>query len=244
MTFSPEVYERIREGCQRSAEAVVPRLYELILPKTVADIGGGEGWWGRAFFDRGCDVLIADDSIDVWKFEAFGSPDPHRIDFLPVDLRSRSWASRVVDERAEIAHIHGGSPTFDLAVCLEVAEHLPAELADDLVAGLCAVSRRIVFSAAIPGQGGHGHLNEQWPAYWAEKFETFGLYAHDFIRSEFWNDELVEPWYRQNLLFFTDIQASTGYAEIPSPDGLPLSLVHPDIYQWRIAERDDLRRRA
>lgn len=247
--FTPEVYERIREGCQRSAEAVIPRLYELIGPTTVADIGGGEGWWGRAFYDRGCSVLVADDSIDVMRFEAAGGPEARRIDFLPVDLQLRGWASRVAAERSEIARIHGGSPTFDLAVCLEVAEHLPADRAEDLVAGLCAIAPCVVFSAAIPGQGGHGHVNEQPPGYWSAMFEGYGFEVSGDLRWSIWNDSLVEPWYRQNLLVAADRRRMNpddwNYlgGELFGPTSLcdPLYVVHPDIWQWRLSDIRELR---
>jgi hypothetical protein len=52
---------------------------------------------------------------------------------------------------------------FDLALCLEVAEHLPAAAGDSLVRRLASVGARILFSAAIPGQGGRNHVNEKWP---------------------------------------------------------------------------------
>lgn len=245
--FTPEVYERIRVGCQRSAEAVVPLIYDLVRPRTVADIGGGEGWWGRAFYDRGCDVLVADSSGAglEWKFEIESGPERRRIDFLPVDLTLKGWAARIAAERASIAAIHGGRSRFDLALCLEVAEHLPADAAETLVAGLCSLAPVVLFSAAIPGQGGHGHVNEQWPAYWAERFHAFNYVAGD-IRPRVWDDELVEPWYRQNLLIFASLDhdwlgtAETyGLSQVPMTRK-PAALVHPDIYGWRIAERDEL----
>jgi hypothetical protein len=244
MTFSPDVYERIREGCQRSAEAVVPAVYDLVQPKTVADIGGGEGHWGRAFFDRGCSVMVADDSIDVWRFEAEAGPERRRIDFLPVDLRLKGWTIRVNAERAEIARIHGGASRFDLAVCLEVAEHLPAESADYLVAGLCAVAPVVLFSAAIPGQGGVAHINERWPDYWASLFRDMG-YACADLRSRFWDDETVEPWYRQNLLLFADLDQITRDPErfynliAAKWESAPIrGLVHPALFAARVSERD------
>jgi 2-polyprenyl-3-methyl-5-hydroxy-6-metoxy-1,4-benzoquinol methylase len=55
---------------------------------------------------------------------------------------------------------------FDLVVSLEVAEHLPASAADQFVNTLVKHGKKILFSAAIPGQGGQDHLNEQWPDYW------------------------------------------------------------------------------
>lgn len=237
--FTPEVYERIRAGCQSSAEAVVPIVYDLIRPKTVVDVGGGEGWWGRAFYDRGSSVMVADESFDVWHFEVEAGPEGRRLDFMPVDLRRKVWASRLASEQAEIARIHGGAGSFDLALCLEVAEHLPAEDADQLVAGLCSLAPVILFSAAIPGQTGHGHLNCQWPRYWAERFHAYNYVATD-IRDRIWDDERIEPWYRQNLLIFASLDHDwLGTAETYGLSSLPTttrprSIVHPDIWSWKL----------
>ena len=53
---------------------------------------------------------------------------------------------------------------FDLALSLEVAEHLPPECGSEFVQTLTDLSSVILFSAAIPFQGGTDHLNEQWPS--------------------------------------------------------------------------------
>ena len=61
--------------------------------------------------------------------------------------------------------------TSDLVVCLEVAEHVPPLSAGDFIASLTRLASIILFSAAIPYQGGDGHLNEQWPEYWADPLQ-------------------------------------------------------------------------
>jgi 2-polyprenyl-3-methyl-5-hydroxy-6-metoxy-1,4-benzoquinol methylase len=63
---------------------------------------------------------------------------------------------------------------FDVVWCYEVAEHLPESSADQLVDTLVSHGRRVVFSAARPGQGGDGHINEQTKDYWQRKFESIG----------------------------------------------------------------------
>lgn len=94
--------------------------------------------------------------------------------------------------------------SFDLAISLEVAEHLPESAATTFVRSLCALAPVIAFSAAIPMQGGANHVNEQWPTYWAELFRAEGWLVIDAIRSEIWNNDRVAPWYRQNLLVFVN----------------------------------------
>jgi SAM-dependent methyltransferase len=65
---------------------------------------------------------------------------------------------------------------YDLCLCLEVGEHLPADRADLFVTRLIGTAPAIIFSAALPGQGGHGHINCQPKEYWEHKFA-----AHNYV---------------------------------------------------------------
>ena len=132
-----------------------------------------------------------------------------------------------------------------------MAEHLPEEAAETLVATLVRLGPAILFSAAIPNQGGENHLNEQWPSYWAARFESHGYRPIDCLRPRLWANEEVGWWYAQNMLLF----AQRAYAEAdPSLKrqratygGTPLSLIHPDRFldqvswsQQLMNERDAL----
>jgi hypothetical protein len=130
--------------------------------------------------------------------------------------------------------------TFDLAVSLEVAEHLPADSADAFVESLTRLADIVLFSAAIPHQGGEEHLNEQWPDYWEAKFTARGYQAIDCLRTRLWDSANVDWWYAQNMMFFATgtkvVELQTSAARLPSiPDPLP-RLVHPANYMqslWR-----------
>ena len=95
---------------------------------------------------------------------------------------------------------------FDLAVSLEVAEHLDRDSARSFVQTLVKLSSVVLFSAAIPYQGGTHHVNEQWPDYWAELFARHGYVAIDCIREKGWNNQDVDWFYAQNMLVFADRQ--------------------------------------
>jgi SAM-dependent methyltransferase len=194
VTYDERFFESIREGCQRSAAAVVPLLAVRFAPKTVVDVGCGEGWWGKAFQDARCEVLGLD-----------GEYAEPVIPWQSVDLTT--YGANV--------------GTFDMAVCLEVAEHLPASSAADFVATLCELAPVVVFSAAVPGQGGTGHLNEQWPEYWADLFRAKGFSCEDALRWTIWSDERVEWWYRQNIFW----AVKDGFENPIRP------VIHPDA--WR-----------
>lgn len=115
---------------------------------------------------------------------------------------------------------------FDLAMTLEVAEHIDPKNADTFVQLLTDLSDLVLFSAAIPGQGGIGHVNEQWPAYWAERFAKRGYVLNDGIRPQIWNDSKIPYWYRQNVFLF-------GKPEKLQENGSALPLVHPELFQVR-----------
>ena len=74
--------------------------------------------------------------------------------------------------------------------------------ANIVIDSLCRHSDIILFSAAIPKQGGEGHINEQWPSYWAKLFKSWDFYPVDFLRCEIWRNASIPFWYRQNIMFF------------------------------------------
>jgi hypothetical protein len=96
---------------------------------------------------------------------------------------------------------------FDLAICLEVAEHLPKERAAALVGRLTAAAPVVLFSAAVPGQGGTDHINERWPGYWRRLFNDQGYSMLDPIRPLIREDRRVRWWYRQNIVMFASAAA-------------------------------------
>jgi len=88
---------------------------------------------------------------------------------------------------------------FDVALCLEVAEHLEPAAAETLVESLVSLADIVIFSAACPGQPGQHHVNCQWPAYWQNLFNRHSFACSDEVRRRIWDLEDVEPWYRQNM---------------------------------------------
>jgi hypothetical protein len=124
---------------------------------------------------------------------------------------------------------------FDLAVCLEVAEHLPPASAGTLVGSLVRLAPVILFSAAIPYQMGEGHVNEQWPEYWRDQFAAHGYVVVDALRDRLWENKDVETWYRQNLLFYGERDRLADYPRLRAEleragEGRMLSRVHPEHY--------------
>jgi len=112
---------------------------------------------------------------------------------------------------------------FDVALCLEVAEHLEEKFAGRIVCTLANLANTVVFSAACPGQPGQHHVNCQWPAYWQSLFNSHGFVCNDAVRWAIWDMATVEPWYRQNMFVATrDAVAAGKEARMPS-------VLHPDM---------------
>gem|GEM_PF-963589 len=177
--YSAQFFAERAERANRDAELLVPDVSAALgrCPERVVDFGCGDGallrWWQR----MGAQSLIGVDQYgpDRWAKETGGLHA--RLDLTkPIDIET----------------------TADLVVCLEVAEHLPPEAADVLVATLCSHGKRVLFSAAPPGQGGTGHLNEQPMAYWAEKFAAYGYHVQDVLRHRL--SHRLSPWYRANTV--------------------------------------------
>lgn len=203
-------------GSRRSAEAVLPLVLSLVDVSSIVDVGCGAGVWLSTAKRLGVPIVLGIDHPDA--DSTLRELEPQ--DFLALDLENGTAIDR----------------HFDLALCLEVAEHLPASKAPDLVHLLCGLAPVVLFSAAVPAQGGTNHLNEQWPAYWEELFCRNGYTCFDIIRPIVWLNASIEPWYRQNVLLMCDRATSANLRHKrsgPLPVS-PSSVVHPDLFVTRV----------
>ncbi len=193
-----------------AAKVIVPIINKFFNPRSVLDIGCGLGTWIRIFQD-----YIQD------------------IDILGIDGNHLDKSKLVIDQsnykEADLRYPLILDRKFDLALCLEVAEHLPESSADTLVESLCSNSETIIFSAAIPGQGGQNHLNEQWPEYWATKFSHYGYDRYDLIRPLVWQNSEVDFWYKQNIFVFSKKEIKAEMQPV-------LAEIHPDLWELKIGE--------
>lgn len=101
-----------------------------------------------------------------------------------------------------------GKYTANLVICFEVAEHIDPTNNDNIVNQIyqCMVSgSTLMFTAAQPGQGGVGHINNRKKVYWKEKFEQIGLvYDEKTLKDciEFCKQGYHMGWFVNNLLCF------------------------------------------
>jgi hypothetical protein len=215
-----------QRGALRSAMEILPIVFDLLPVRSMVDVGSGVCTWLSVAQELGVqDVLGVDGS--------YVSPD---LLMIPVaQFHSHDLTTPLSLPRR-----------FDLALSLEVGEHLPAAASSVYVASLTGLAPVVLFSAAIPFQPGDHHVNCQWPEYWAALFAQHGFQPVDYIRKRVWSNPNVEYWYRQNTLLFVNQDALAASPRLreaqASTDLTQLSIVHPERYLefWNKSLRDKM----
>jgi SAM-dependent methyltransferase len=226
MPYSTNFYTHQQEGSLRSARRVLPHLLELVAPRSIVDVGCGVGTWLRAAAELGVHDLAGLDGAYV---DRSMLQIPHE-QFMAVDFTQPFRIER----------------TFDVALSLEVAEHLPETSAVSFVESLTRLAPVVLFSAAIPRQVGEHHINEQWQSWWADRFSRFGYTVVDCMRRRVWDDPQVEWWYAQNMLLMVGedrLNTSPLLRQEREKNG-PCSVVHPRGYLNRLSAAEQLRPRG
>lgn len=211
--YSRDFFTTIRNGALHSAQAMIPIVLDLLPVKSVVDVGCGTGEFLKVFREHGVQDILGIDGEYVER-NLLAIPQEN---FLALDISVPFSLKR----------------NYDLALCLEVAEHLPVESASVFVESLTQVAPIVLFSAAIPLQGGTHHINEQWPEYWMHLFGRRGFVPVDAIRKRIWKNSQVAWWYRQNCLFYCDKQILRVIPTLGKEFQTTniFSLVHPELYQ-------------
>jgi SAM-dependent methyltransferase len=220
--YNEEFFQTLREGALRSAGEVVPLVLELIQPRSVVDVGCGTGTWLVTFARHG----VAD-YLGVDAFTPTGLLEIPRDRFVEADFTQPLALGR----------------RFDLAISLETAEHLPEVAARGFVDSLTRLAPVVLFSAAIPGQGGTSHLNEQWPGYWSRMFADRGFEPADVLRPRVWDNERVEVWYAQNTILYVERSRRAEFPRLFREDavvGAPLAMVHPRLFWQRLLKLGEM----
>jgi SAM-dependent methyltransferase len=185
-------------------------LMDALHPRSVIDVGCGTGTFLAAFREAGV--------TDVW------GVDGDYVDRGHLEIPAASF------DAVDLNKPFHRDRTYDLALSLEVAEHLEPARSESFVEDLTRLAPVVCFSAAIPGQGGTSHIAERWQDEWAAMFRSHGFMPTDLVRDRIWNDTHVQPWYAQNLVVYTR-DATIASAVTP-----PCRVVHPEVFTNRIWE--------
>ena len=179
--YGKRFYDNLAQLSRDSARIFLGHLFSFWKPASVIDVGCGDGAWLGACTLNGPARLVGLDGNWV----THDMMPSAAIEFRPTDLRQDFSAG-----------------SFDLAISMEVAEHLPPEASDRFFHSLARCADAVLFSAAFSGQPGTDHINTRLHSFWAAKFLGQGYQLFDLFRPKFWSDERVAPWYRQNTFLY------------------------------------------
>lgn len=214
--YSSEFFAGQVDGSASSAAIVVPLVLSLLPVKSVIDVGCGVGPWAAEFLANGVP--------DVW------GVDGDYVDRSQLRIPSDRFLARDLTKSLHFDR------AFDLAVCLEVAEHLPESRAGGLVVDLVSIAPCVLFSAAIPGPTGTNHINSQYLPYWVSLFQTHGYEALDLIRPRIWGNNSVAWFYQQDTVMFVAPNHSLLTKDFPKPQ----TIIHQELYEQVLRSKPTL----
>jgi hypothetical protein len=208
-----------RASAAASSAIALPLILDLVPDvRSVVHLGCGTGEW-------------------LAEAQRLGISDVRGIEGPWEDLEDLAVESSYID-RIDYTEPFVVDRRYDLALSIEMAEHLPQERAESLVVDLCRLAPVIAFAAAIPFQGGAGHINEQWPDYWERLFAGSGYVMVDALRSQMWRVPGGPGYIAQNLLLAVDESRLDSYPTLSEErrrnSGSVLALVHPDVFDGAI----------
>ena len=203
----------------KSPKEIVPEIIRLLRPKSVVDIGCGLGTFLYCFKQEGVNDVLGIDG--PWANK----------DLIHQHLSEDEFLEKNLEKEFDLGR------KFDLAISLEVAEHISEKHADTFISNLVSSGKIILFSAAIPFQGGQNHVNEQWLSYWEDKFRQHDYIIHDVLRPIFWDNPRIFWWYKQNMILI----APKGFVFNEKVEYNPLrNVVHYEFFAEKIKQLDDL----
>jgi len=182
--YKGNFYSKRNEKTIISSKKILKIVYEILGQSTirnVIDVGCGVGVWLKFCEKKGAKTIGIEG------------------EWLPKNLYVADGKLITSDLSKTLPNLN---KKFDLCISLEVAEHLPKIRANRFVYELTKYSNIILFSAAVPGQGGKGHINEQPLSYWIKLFQNNNYEMFDIIRPAIWDNQDIPVWYRQNTVLF------------------------------------------
>jgi SAM-dependent methyltransferase len=208
--YNQAFYNAQSNGSLKSAQELLGYFFKLYQPNSIVDFGCGIGTWLAIAYSLGIQDLLGIDGLWIEAEKL----NPEIINYHLQDLEQPISLDR----------------TFDLALSLEVAEHLTPERGESFIQEMCQASDLIIFGAAIPGQAGANHINTQPQSYWISLFENHGYHCLDLFRPVFWNSPNVEFWYSQNTFLF--VKPNHPYFKQFQQHSQTLPFI-PDLYHPR-----------
>jgi hypothetical protein len=214
--YNEEFFSSLSASSVKSATEVIPVILNYFRPHSVVDLGCGTGAWLSVWEKNGVTDILGIDGEYINAEQLLIQKDK----FMKADLESKIILPK----------------KYELAMSLEVAEHIKPEHAEDFIHSICNMSDVVLFSAAIPHQEGILHYNEQYPGYWINLFARHDFSPYDCIREKIWNNNIINACYRQNMLFFIKNNSAGKFAAITGENKSVLPLVHPEHFESKQRE--------
>ncbi len=199
--YTREYYTKHDTASYQSAKAVLTKLSSYIKPHSVIDLGCGSGTWCRA-------------AAELWEIPVTGI-DQHA--YYDCHMHIPETQYRQLDIRKELCNYRA-----ELTICVEVIEHIDEAYEDIVLDNICSTSDNVLFSGALPFQGGTGHINEKPYSYWVDKFSARGFGLDERLRNGIWHNDAIAIWYRNNIML---LQKNNYRPKLNSP----LDIIHPDM---------------
>lgn len=215
--YDKKFYQHREKVVSQSADEILAIVFDYFKPSSVIDLGCATGIWLQKCKKLGSSKVLGIDG--KW------------VDMSTLQISKNEFQYQNLAEQPYLAE-----ERYDLAISIEVAEHLPERMGVALVDSLVKASDHILFSAAVEGQGGTGHINEQKQSYWAKQFANQGYVAVDFIRKEIWDNPKVNIIYKQNIILYVkgSICRNSDLEQFIIEDNYSLDRIHPDLFTLRI----------
>lgn len=214
--YSDGFFDYIDGGARASARELISVIGPWIKPNSVLDLGSGRGVWLDEWLKAGAKEIVG--------------VDGDYVDRSQIAIPAESFVA------ADLSKPQNLGRRFDLAQSLEVGEHLPEAASSTLVESLTHHSNRVLFSAAVPGQGGEFHINEKPLEFWRQLFKSAGYSPFDCVRPRLKNAGNVEPWYRYNTILYLNENGMSGMPHEVLETGIPdgTAVPHLGSIAWRL----------
>lgn len=237
--YNDSFYKEQMDHSYQSGKIISDLIYQLFPNiESVIDVGCGVGTWIKAWEDlfnkynvKTARLFGVDNNVASRELMQISNEK-----YMSIDLCSKySDVLKVIKEKTKINN-------FDLLQSLEVAEHIEQKYSENFIQLLTSLSKVILFSAAIPYQGGDGHINEQPPQFWVDLFKRHNFICFDILRERIRNNQNIVPCYRQNAMLFIHKDNIADLLEKGfSPTDKPDYYVLPEVLKWRVKHYDKLR---
>lgn len=178
----------LRPDRQSSYKMIASYIVNNIKPNltSVIDYGCGAGWFLYYLKNEGV--------VDVMGIEPNKEIVSVLDDSIKDDIKFLDLTKQVYIDRK-----------FDVAMNIEVVEHIDKKYSDLVIENITRHTDLLIFSAATPGQGGYGHINEQSFEYWEEKLNKVGFYCDNVGTKHFrgyLKENKAKRWYVNNISIF------------------------------------------